>query len=196
MRRLCGGISPVPPNGGASILAAYESTDQVRRRYEDKWGWGRLPQLVNPELAARFGKALKRFHDALDSGDPDRVTSRAEVLCRGWRALDEAADAAGIKPCQHSDVWAWRTEEDRLFVIAKDADARVEALKTYDEGEVWILDEIVRILDYIGQKDEMLREIKNRFGAEVVSIKPGVVKRKREAKPDLSLEELNDDIPF
>lgn len=56
---------------------------------ERRWGIGRLPLLVAPDLAAKFDKMRQMYRDG--GHRPDLVAGMA----RAWLALDAAATAAG-----------------------------------------------------------------------------------------------------
>jgi hypothetical protein len=62
---------------------------------EEKWGCGRLPALVDPELAARFGRAQDKLNEAIRLNDATDIARRVGVVMRGWEALDQSAMDVG-----------------------------------------------------------------------------------------------------
>lgn len=85
----------VPDDIFQEIMAALAPLDRLARRMEEKWGCGRLPSLVDPELAARFGRAQDKLNEAIRLNDATDIARRVGVLIRGWEALDQAAMDVG-----------------------------------------------------------------------------------------------------
>lgn len=85
----------VPDDLFQEIMAALAPLDKLARRMEEKWGCGRLTSLVDPELAARFGRAQDKLNEAIRLNDPTDIARRVGVLIRGWEALDQAAMDVG-----------------------------------------------------------------------------------------------------
>lgn len=74
---------------------AVKPFDQAMREMERKWGINRLPSLVGPETAAKWGSAFQKLQDAIDARDADECAARAAVCVRGLQAMDAEAEAAG-----------------------------------------------------------------------------------------------------
>ncbi len=85
----------VPDDLFQEIIAALAPLDKLARRMEEKWGVARLPSLVDPELAARFGRAQDKLNEAIRLNDPMEIARRVSVMMRGWEALDAAAMEIG-----------------------------------------------------------------------------------------------------
>jgi len=85
----------IPDDLFQEIMAALAPLDKLARRMEEKWGCGRLPSLVDPELAARFGRAQDKLNEAIRLNDPMEIARRVSVMMRGWEALDAAAMEIG-----------------------------------------------------------------------------------------------------
>ncbi len=99
-KRAAGDESPaatqyVPDDQWQEIMAALAPLDRLARVMETKWGAGRLTSLVDPELAARFGRAQDKLDDAIRTNNAMEIARRVSVLMRGWEALDAAAMAVG-----------------------------------------------------------------------------------------------------
>ena len=85
----------VPDDQWQEIQAALAPLDRLARVMETKWGAGRLTSLVDPELAARFGRAQDKLNEAIRVNDPMEIARRVGVVMRGWEALDAAAMEIG-----------------------------------------------------------------------------------------------------
>lgn len=85
----------VPDDLFQEIMAALAPLDKLARRMEEKWGCGRLTSLVDPELAARFGRAQDKLSEAIRLNNATDIARRVGVLIRGWEALDQAAMDVG-----------------------------------------------------------------------------------------------------
>ena len=85
----------VPDDLFQEIMAALAPLDKLARRMEEKWGCGRLPALVDPELAARFGRAQDKLNEAIRLNDATDIARRVGVVMRGWEALDQSAMDVG-----------------------------------------------------------------------------------------------------
>ena len=94
--------------------------DRVCRDYERKYGIDRLPELVPPEMAARYGKAMGVLNAAINAEDPDATAAAAANCIRGLHALDAAATAAGHQPISPA-VWEY-THEGYTFGIIRDVE--------------------------------------------------------------------------
>jgi len=82
-----------------SYLAArahIDGADQLAWEMDRKWGVGRLRLLVDPELRARFDRQRLKFNEVLTSGTVPDVEREAGRMVNAWRALDGAAEAAGV----------------------------------------------------------------------------------------------------
>lgn len=182
----------------STILSAFESVASIQRRLEGRWGVGRLQALADPPLRAKFDRAVSRFEKALDKNDPDDVVGRASALHRGWCALQESAHDAGHKPLDEKAVWVWRADNDQGYAIAKDHNSRIDALADLEDGTVWTLEEVGKILHYLTTADPLLGQIKEMFGAEVIEITKGIKKQPVVKKAEFTSDapEYDDDVSF
>ncbi len=101
--------------------------DRVAREMEKKWGIDRLPELVAPEMAQRYGAALAHMNDCLDKADPEATAAAAQNCIRGLNAMDNAASAAGYQPATGAfweyDLDGWKFAvllDDREWQTAKE----------------------------------------------------------------------------
>lgn len=63
-----------------------------------KWGIDRLPELVSPETAAKYGSAFDKLNAAITAQDADEIVARVGVCIRGMAAMDAEAERLGRDP--------------------------------------------------------------------------------------------------
>lgn len=165
----------VPDDVLMAVSEALKPLDRIAVEMEAKWGAGRLPRLVSPELAARFGSAQDKLNAAIRLNDADAVAQRAAVLIRGWKALDLAASEAGAEALPLRTVGV--SCEGRKFVICWDRGDvnKVAAMSEKPENVVTVHELFTA---WHAMRDRMLGidAAKRTFpGAEVVraALKPG-----------------------
>ena len=85
-----------PGAGKVEIMVdhAVAPFDRAARAMEQKWGYDRLPELVSPELAAKYGAAVGHLNDCIAENDPDKTAAAAANCVKGLAAMDAAATAA------------------------------------------------------------------------------------------------------
>lgn len=76
---------------------------------EMKWGIDRLPELVSPETASRYGYAIADLNAAYDSQDTAAVVATTNNCMKGLRVMDAEAEALGHKPAT-GDFWEYEIE--------------------------------------------------------------------------------------
>ena len=92
--------------------------DRVALDMERTWGIDRLPELVSPELAERFGRAMAHLNDCMNAQDPTATAAAAENCIKGLRALDADARRLGHQPVTPE---CWFVEQDGYrFGIIRD----------------------------------------------------------------------------
>jgi hypothetical protein len=109
---------PVWVDQSQAVTEALRPLDRIAVEMESKWGVGRLPRLVPPDMAARFGSARDRLNEAIRENDGEEVAKRAAVMIRGWKALDVAARDAGCEALPLRTVGV--RHEGRSYVVAWD----------------------------------------------------------------------------
>jgi hypothetical protein len=156
--------------------------DRVARDMDRKWGQDRLPALVSPETAMRWGTAMSNLNAALDANDPPLVVARVNACLRGFALMDAEATAAGHQPIppqvQEIEI------DGKLCAVLWDGNqwpvyaALRPGVRTYTPREV------ANALAAYGQT---VAAVKDAFpGAEVKAVR----------KPTPLEAELNDEIPF
>ena len=159
--------------------------DRVALAYDRKWGIDRLPELVSPETAEKYGYSIARLNEALEKVDPEECKAWAAVCIRGLHAMDAEATRLGRKPAS-GEYWEYEFDGFKFGVLRDGAewqtaqDARPD-LKFYTMREIGVA------LKAVSLDNPMFAEIKKTFPkSEVTNI-----------KPTTPLEvELDDCIPF
>ena len=80
--------------------------DRLSREMEFKWGIDKLPELVSPATAEKFGITIGNLNAALEANIPADVVACAESGIRGLQYMDAEATAAGHKP-HDADWWEY-----------------------------------------------------------------------------------------
>lgn len=169
-----------------AIYHALRPLDLVAVEMENRWGVDRLAGLVDPDTAAKFGRAKARLDGAIDSRDPDAVAKRAGVMIRAWQALDKTAAESGAKQVSKK-LRILRDDEGRAFGIAVDEATATAAVRSgdYPRTSIWSLNEVVRVLG--AHEMALAVQVKETFpGATVGAV--GAVRIERGP--------LDDELPF
>lgn len=156
--------------------------DRAVRETEVKWGIDRLPEIVSPESAAKWGSAVGKLNAAIDSGDVQEVTARVGVCLRGLAALDAEATAAGHRPISPEAIEI--KVDGVLCVILADDAAWPKYAETRPGVRIYSLTEVANALAAYGQTIAAIKDLWP--GARVTAVR----------KPTPLEAELNDSIPF
>lgn len=156
--------------------------DRVAREMDRTWGVDRLPDLVSPETAARWGTAMANLNAALDAADPQLVVARVNACLRGFSAMDAEARAAGHQPIKAE---AWEIDVDGVTcAILKDDAAWPRYAEMRPGVRVYSLREVANALAAYGQT---VAAVKDAFpGARVTAVRERTQLEK----------ELGDELPF
>jgi hypothetical protein len=95
--------------------------DEAIRAADKEWGVDRLPGLVSPETAAKWGLAIAQLNTATQTGTVEDVTARVGVCLRGLAKLAEEAEARGA---QRSSPQTWEMSDGDQFKCAILRDGR------------------------------------------------------------------------
>lgn len=157
--------------------------DRAAREMDRKWGMDRLPELVSPAMAARWGQAMADLNAALESGNVDLVVQKVNACLRGFAAMDAEATAAGHQPIIPEAI-EFPMADGKVGAILRD-DAVWPAYRAIrPDVRVYTLREVVNALDAYGQT---VAAVKDAFpGAQVVAVR----------KPTELEKSLNDEIPW
>ena len=92
--------------------------DRAARDHDQRWGIDRLPELVSPALAAKYGEALAHLNECIAAEDPARVADAASNCIRGMAAMDAEAIASGHAPST-GEHWEYELrDESEVFRFA------------------------------------------------------------------------------
>ena len=158
--------------------------DAAVREMDRKWGVDRLPELVSPETAQRFGSAMAKLNAAIDADDPEECLTRAKVVMRGFEAMDAEAEAAGApKASPHvieAEIDGWR------FGILPDPQHWPAVAEARPDLTLFTMREIATLLRTAQMHHPMIEAAKKIGGAEIINIKPRL---------DAAFWERGDDLP-
>lgn len=156
--------------------------DRVARDMDRKWGLDRLPDLVSPETAARWGQAMANLNAAIDARDPALVVARVNACLRGFAKMDEEATAAGHQPIVPEAVEI--TVDGVLCAVLLDDAAWPKYADQRPGVRIYSLREVQNALAAYGQTVAAVKD--QRPGAEVTAVR----------RPTPLEAELQDSIPF
>lgn len=129
-----------------ALAAALQPLDRVAAMYEAQWGVGRLERLVSPATAAKFASAKAKLDAAIQSGDQDAVVTRADILIRGWHALNREAQDAGHLPHDAGQYWGITADNGDAYIFVQHETDTTLAAKLFPGHRVWSLPEVIRVL--------------------------------------------------
>mgnify|MGYP001562563774 CR=1 FL=1 len=118
--------------------------DLVRHRMTLKWGFNRLHELASPELQNKWSSHMKQLEDAMIAENVPLVEELVDGGCRGWAALERAAEATGHIPFEPM-VWEVVVGETVYQVVRSNEDAAAIASRSTPERPVVVLEELVRV---------------------------------------------------
>lgn len=146
--------------------------DRMANEMDRLWGADRLVELVPPEMAEKFGSAMAKLNEAIDSGEVEQVTLRVGVCMRGLQAMDQAARNSGAQPAT-DEVWLVAAD-GRQYGLLRDARAWQRAQEKHPGVELVSEREIVLALEMYKRSvtGRTIDAVKSSFpGAEVVEIR-------------------------
>ena len=162
------------------------ATDMAR-----KWGVERLPELVAPATAERYGRAISGLNEAIEKNDPDECIKWAAVCIRGLKAMDAEAEANGAKPADPS-IWEYELDGEKYGIVLDDA-AWIAIKNERPELILHPIREAVLALKYWTIAGGPVAEVKKHFpSATVTDIRP----RAPSTTPPGFYERGGDPIPF
>lgn len=157
---------------------------------ERKWGAGRLRLMVGPELREKFDRQRYLTNQALWHGDLENLKIQCRRMINGWKALDRAADEAGLERCA-TEAWEVVGANGLVHVIVRTVDDAQDYRKGRLNVSVYTLAEVAVILDALSP----VEALKSAFpDAELVQLRRDV----GDALDDVhdTQGDLDDEIPF
>lgn len=157
--------------------------DVISLDMDRRWGVDRLPGLVSPELASRYGAAMAFLNSAIEARDATTTAAAAENCIKGLHAMDAEARRLGHQPIP-AEVWV-HTHEGQTFGVVR-APGDWPTLKASHPGlRLYTLNEVAVALAGFSP---VVGAVKDAFpAAQITEIKP--------ARSTLA-EELDDEIPW
>ena len=174
-------VELAPADQWSGISEAMKPLDRLAREMELKWGAGRLPALVEPELASLFGRAKDKLNEAIQCNDPDMIVRRVQVMIRGWEKLDAVASAAELETLPPRTLGY--SHAGRAYVVVLEPQDYDVARQAAQEGAT-----VVALAELL----EAYKIVEGRIGG-VLKAFPGAQIREVRT-PRISFE--GDDIPF
>ena len=151
-----------------------------------KWGIDRLPTLVPPELAGRYGAALGHLNECIAANDPDATAAASANLARALVKLDQVATESGATPAS-GEYWEYELEGYHCAIV-KDISGWKRIKDARPGLVIHSLREVVLALKAYRTEFPAVDAIKEHF--------PGSQTTKLERKRTPLEEELNDEIPW
>lgn len=158
--------------------------DRVVEEMDRKWGIDRLPELVSPETAIKYGSAIAQLNQALEARDPKLTAHKAQVCIRGLRALDAEAAASGHERAS-GDYWEYDLDGYKIGILKKDIEWKTAKAQRPDLKFFTMREAAIALKAKL--ETPPIAEVKEVFpGAEVIDI------RERSALE----KEMDDEIPW
>jgi hypothetical protein len=176
-------LSPGATSSEIAVDYAIAPFDRAALDMERLWGVDRLPELVTPALAAKYGAAMAHLNDCINRGDATEAAAAAANCIKGLAAMDAEARSLGHKPAP-AEVWLYELDGHRFGIIRETGDWTTlqdshPGLTLYSLREV-----ALALLSYKSALPK-IEAIKAAFpGAEITAVRSKLA------------EELEDLIPF
>lgn len=156
-------------------IACDLATAPLSRMADDidrKWGIDVLPELVSPEMAAKYGSAVAKLLEAIDAEKPDLVAARVGVCMRGLQAMDAEATQKGAQRAS-KDVWQVELN-DQVFGIMKEGRSWQEVKKEMPDVKLYTMREVAVALSFYTDHalGIMMEDVRDRFPqSDIVAVK-------------------------
>ena len=168
-----------------AIIAAQQSMLEVQHEMESKWGFNKLPKLVDPETAAKFERAYQSYQIACREDDEENMILKCKNLALGWKVLQSKAIKAGHTP-ELDRVWYHKDEEGQKWAFIRHSG---DTKKITDADVTMSWNEVCRVVTSWYRENKISFEVKKQFpGAEIKKI-GNITDSKTE-------EDFDDDVPF
>nr|WP_309504315.1 hypothetical protein [uncultured Roseovarius sp.] len=90
--------------------------DRLATEMDMFWGIERLPELVSPETAQKYGAAIAHLNECIEQAKPDECRAAAENCIKGMQVMDAEARANGATPAS-GDYWEYEVDGFRFAVM-------------------------------------------------------------------------------
>jgi hypothetical protein len=145
---------------------------KLTRDLDHFWGLDILAELVQPEMAEKFGGAVAKLNAAIEAQDVDEVVKWVGVCMRGSKAMHEAALASGAAPAS-DEAWLIQAD-DKQYALLKDGRAWQRFQDKHPDIEVVTERELILALRWYRESrvGRVMTEVKDHFPqAEVIEFR-------------------------
>jgi uridine phosphorylase len=109
------------PSDFDTLMAATGCVDEFAKAMEQKWGVGRLPKLVPPEIAEKFYRQLRLLNQAIESGPIADVRMHADRMLLAWAYCNRMAEEMGA-PTLSANQWECRLDDGTVLIVVRSAE--------------------------------------------------------------------------
>lgn len=96
------------------VLAPF---DNACRAMDLKYGTDRLVELVSPDMAQKYGRAMAALNASIEAADAEATKQNAANCAKGLAAMDAAAEAAGA-PKADPTIWEYDCDGFTFGIMA------------------------------------------------------------------------------
>lgn len=124
--------------------------EAAKREHEEKWGVGRVINLVDVEFRIKVWAQIERVWAAQESQSIEKARAAADGMIRALRAMDAWATAEGIAPVGQVKAIEWEMDDGGvLAVVSTEADAAAyhRMRPDVEDRNVWSIQEIAKLLE-------------------------------------------------
>lgn len=144
--------------------------DRAALEMDRKWGVDRLPELVTPETALKYGKAIAHLNSAINENDPDKCAAAANNCIRGLSAMDAEAIRIGRNPIP-ANVWIFEND-GKPFGVVREAGDWATLMDQYPTLTLYTLREVANSLTQYKAALPMIQSAKAAFpGATIAGVR-------------------------
>lgn len=144
--------------------------DDVAREYEAKWGIGRLPDLVSPQMYIKWELQLQKLNAAVQANDLQMVTDLIEGTIRGWAVLEAEALASGQHPID-PEYWEYETEDGFKLRVCRDIGSARALAGRQDVAEGYVIFSLGEVANLIESQYRAVYDVKRAIpGSEVTNV--------------------------
>ena len=90
--------------------------DEAVNRASKRWGVDRLMEIVSPESADKWARAMAGLNESIQNDDPDKTKAWVDVCLRGLKAMDDEAVKSG-QPISDPMIWEYKYEGSTYGII-------------------------------------------------------------------------------
>lgn len=176
--------------------------DQAKREHEDRWGVGRVINLVDVEFRIKVWTQMERVWAAGGSESIDKARAAIDGMIRAYRALDAWATAEGIAPAREAvKAIEWQAPDGTIMaVVQTEADAVTyqAARKDVQNQHIWSMGELALLMQKGIAQDVAQLKAQVKMPATLVKVEdqanPGGATGFDDFENDLDMTE-NDSMP-